>query len=48
MKFYSVELLENNKITIQPNIEIVKHGALGRVIFMCNEQTAIQIKNENN
>lgn len=44
---YSVELLENNKIYIQPVKDRLKHGAKGRVIFECNHTTAKQIQNEN-
>lgn len=44
---YSVELLENNKIYIQPVKDRLKHGAKGRVIFVCNYKSAKTIQDEN-
>lgn len=44
---YSVELLENNRVFIQPVKDRLKHGAKGRVIFECSFNAAKQIQDEN-
>lgn len=46
--WYSVELLENNTIFIQPTTMRLKHGAKGKVILSnCLLKTAKQIQIEN-
>ncbi len=44
---YSVEILENDTIFIQPVLTRLKHGAKGKVIIEVNYETAKQIQNEN-
>lgn len=44
---YSVELLENNVIFIQPVSTRLKHGAKGSVLIEADYKTAKQIQNEN-
>ena len=46
--FYSVELLENGKIFIQPNQSMQRHGCKGKVLIVCLKEVAIRIKQENN
>ena len=47
--WYSVELLENGKIFIQPKTERVKHGCRGKVLMDgVLQKTAIEMLNENN
>jgi hypothetical protein len=44
---YSVEILPNNQVYIQPVSSRIKHGAVGVVVFECNYKTALQIQREN-
>lgn len=44
---YSVEILHNNKVFIQPVKQRLRHGAIGKVIFQCNYVSALIIQMEN-
>jgi hypothetical protein len=46
--WYSVELLENGEIYIQPFQQRIRHGAKGKVLInKCLITTALKIKKEN-
>lgn len=47
-RWYSVELLEDNTIFLQPTNERLKHGAKGKVLIeQCLPTVAMKIKQEN-
>lgn len=44
---FTVQLLSNNTVHIESLNTSNRYGPKGKVIFICNEITAIQIKREN-